>query len=133
MPKPTLTSRGRDFDNFLHAVIRDETDGPALTVLSVLARQNVDPWETAQNLAHLPRDAAVAQLRPLIAAPGKDHLTPEDNALLIALITRLPRSSMGPLLSRNCISATRTRIKKLLDSIWSDQGRRSRTDKNEEP
>ena len=32
MPKPTLTSRIRDFDDFLYAVVREEAGGPALTV-----------------------------------------------------------------------------------------------------
>jgi len=137
MPKPTLTSRIRDFDDFLYAVVREEAGGPALTVLSLLARQNVDPWETARRLARLPQHAAVAQLRPLIAAQGKDQLTPHDDTVALALLKRLPRSSMwrwsATPLSRKSMSGTRTRIKIFIDSLWSNQGRRPRSDENEEP
>lgn len=35
------------FDPFLYAAVREGTDGAPLTVLSVLARLDIDPWEEA--------------------------------------------------------------------------------------
>ena len=40
----------------------------ALSVLSALARRNVDPWDEALRLARLPREAATRFLTVLIAA-----------------------------------------------------------------
>ncbi len=65
---PFLT---RQFDDFLFARIDEGTDTPPLSVLSVLARLDVDPWEEAAKLARLPRAAAAKRLVECIAAtPG---------------------------------------------------------------
>ena len=140
MPKPALTPRSRDFDDFLYAVIREEVGGASLTVLSVLARHDVDPWEAARRLARLPRQAALAQIRLLIAARRQDPLTPHDDAFAVALVTKLPRASItrwpATLLARRSISGVRAQIKAFLESvsrIGSSQRRGERPDKNEDP
>lgn len=43
-------------------------NGTVLTVLSALARRNVDPWEAATDLDRLPRSLAIDQLAAVIAA-----------------------------------------------------------------
>ena len=55
-----------------------------LSVLSALARQNVDPWEFAQRLASMPRQPAIRVLTPLLArtptglaAPGRHGGAPD--------------------------------------------------------
>lgn len=48
-----------EFDDFLFAVICEERDGAELSVLSALARTDVDPWEEAAHIATL--DAAGAR------------------------------------------------------------------------
>ena len=45
------------YDNFLYAPVGESAHGALLTVLSVLARQNVDPWEEAAELSRLPPDS----------------------------------------------------------------------------
>jgi hypothetical protein len=63
-------------------------------VLSVLARHNVDPWETAEGLARLPLKEAAAQLRLLITAQVNDEQRSHgDDVIAIALPRRLPRST----------------------------------------
>lgn len=65
---PYLTSK---FDDFLFACVNEESDATPLTVLSILARLDVDPWEEAAKLAALPRGSAVRRLAAYIAtAPG---------------------------------------------------------------
>lgn len=45
------------FGPFLYAAVREDPDGGPLTVLSVLARLDIDPWEEAARLAQLGRSA----------------------------------------------------------------------------
>ena len=46
------------FDDFLFARINEDSEATPLSVLSVLARLGVDPWEEAANLARLERISA---------------------------------------------------------------------------
>jgi hypothetical protein len=82
------------FDPFLYAAVREDPDGTPLTVLSVLARLDIDPWEEAARLAQLPGEAAARALAGLISAGSKGSATPPDNGTIAArLITLLPRRS----------------------------------------
>jgi hypothetical protein len=80
-----------EFDDFLFAPIGEERNGMLLSVVSALARLDVDPWQEAANLAELPRTTATRRLTSLIAAlldkPTTD-LDPGANAA--RLIARLP-------------------------------------------
>ncbi|MFZ1109052.1 MAG: hypothetical protein WAN43_12010 [Rhodomicrobium sp.] len=59
------------FDDFLFARIDEDGEATPLSVLSVLARLGVDPWEEAAKLAQLPRISAAERLAAFIAAtPG---------------------------------------------------------------
>ena len=81
-----------EFDNFLFAPIGEEQNGMALSVVSALARLNIDPWQEAVNLAQLPRITATRRLASLIATlpdRPRTHLDPEANAA--RLIAWLPR------------------------------------------
>ncbi len=59
---------GREFDEFLGAPIREDRNGTTLSVLSALARLDVDPWHEATSLARMPREAAAERLTALIDA-----------------------------------------------------------------
>ena len=65
-----------DFDDFLYAPIREDKSGMPLSVVSALARLDVDPWEEAARLAAMPGEAATQRLSALIASlpaePGRD-------------------------------------------------------------
>lgn len=83
---------GSEFDDFLYASIAEEHDGTVLSVLSVLARSNLDPWDEAARLAKLPRAAARQILATLIAAIPEDPLARRDSeALVERLIALLPK------------------------------------------
>jgi hypothetical protein len=70
-----------------------------LSVLSALARQDVDPWEEAARLARLPKETAVRQLIALLDAPPRRPLVSPDAARiavrLIALLPRHTRLNLG--------------------------------------
>jgi hypothetical protein len=55
------------FAPFLYATILEEKSGASLTVLSLLARHDLDPWEEAAEYARSPGAAAVASLSDLLA------------------------------------------------------------------
>ncbi len=57
---------GPEFDEFLCAPIGEDRNGTTLSVLSALARLDVDPWQEATSLARMPREAAAARLSALI-------------------------------------------------------------------
>lgn len=89
---------GREFDSFLFASIGDERDGPLLSVVSALARLDVDPWKEAASLARMPSDQAKRRLASLIASlpngPASGVSLPPEiiAARLIALLPE-PRSA----------------------------------------
>ncbi len=56
-----LSRLDSQYDAFLFASVCETGDGP-LSVLSVLARQDVDPWDEAARLAKLSRDQATHSL-----------------------------------------------------------------------
>jgi hypothetical protein len=78
------------YDAFLFASVC-ETDEMTLSVLSVLARQDVDPWEEAARLAKLSSDQAVSSLASKIWKSNSERWSPSDaNALAVRLIELLP-------------------------------------------
>ena len=55
------------FERFLFASVGEDLNGAKVTMLSVLARLNLDPWEEAAGLAASRRDAAVSRLGMLLS------------------------------------------------------------------
>jgi hypothetical protein len=92
MTHPAPTPRmGREFDEFLFATIGNDRHGQPLSVLSALARSDVDPWQEAASLSRIPRKAAAARLSALIAALSDEPIAglPVD-PIVIDLVGRLP-------------------------------------------
>jgi hypothetical protein len=88
-PSPLI---GPEFDEFLGAPVGEDRNGTGLSVLSALARLNVDPWQEATSLARMPTEAAAARLTALI------ERLPEESAGVIPakttaadLVALLPR------------------------------------------
>jgi hypothetical protein len=81
-----------EFNNFLFASIGEESNGMLLSVVSALARLNVDPWQEAANLAQLPVTTAARRLASLIAAlPDRPSTLLDPGANAARLIAHLPR------------------------------------------
>jgi hypothetical protein len=65
-----------------------------LSVLSAMARMNLDPWQEAASLAQLPGDAATHRLAALIAAvPGGPSVPAEQQLIAARLIALLPNQT----------------------------------------
>jgi hypothetical protein len=92
---------GPEFDDFLFAPIGEERNGMQLSVLSAMARLEVDPWQEAAELAGLPGAAAIERLASLIALlpdESSKHRDPGTIAArLIALLPRRASSDTAPL------------------------------------
>jgi hypothetical protein len=90
---------GAEFDKFLSAPIGEGRNGTPLSVLSALARLDVDPWQEAASLARMPMDAAVTRLTALIAAlpdaPTKDVPATTIAASLVTLLPQPARFAVG--------------------------------------
>jgi hypothetical protein len=83
---------GAQFDKFLYAPIREDRNGTPLSVLSALARLDVDPWQEAASLARMTSDAAAVRLTALIVAlpdePTRDIPAKTIAADLVALLPK---------------------------------------------
>lgn len=62
-----LNPNDPDFERFLYASVGEDRAGGSVSVLSVLARLNLDPWVEAAELAALGRNAAGARLSLLLS------------------------------------------------------------------
>ena len=81
-----------DFEMFLAAAVGVEPNGGALSVLSALARLDVDPWREAKTLAGLPTEGAKARLlKLLMALPGTPMVGVAADTIAAELIALLPR------------------------------------------
>jgi hypothetical protein len=87
------------FDEFLFAVIREETNGTPLSMISALSRLGLEPWQEATRLAALPAAAAAEALATLIGRlpQGAAAAEPADrNRLVAGLVELLPKPGLLP-------------------------------------
>ena len=85
---PTL---GSEFDAFLFAPIGEERNGMLLSVLSALARLDIDPWQEAARLARLPAESATRRLTSLLEAlPDAAPIHRDPGTVAVRLIGLLP-------------------------------------------
>jgi hypothetical protein len=85
----SLSTLPSAYDDFLYAPVGESTNGALLTVLSVLARQNLDPWKEAADLSGMPQETAAHRLISMIAAsPGQSSSQAAVADRLIALLPR---------------------------------------------
>jgi hypothetical protein len=81
-----------DLDNFLFATVGAEQEGIPLSMVSVLTRLGLDPWEEAGRLSSLSKREAVEQLARLIAElPDAHRPLPEAREIAGGLVQQLPR------------------------------------------
>lgn len=83
------------YDAFLFASL-GETDEMNLTVLSLLARQDIDPWQEAARLTELPRAHATNSLAAKIWQSNSERWPPSEASLLAARLIELLPSHERP-------------------------------------
>lgn len=80
-----------DLSEFLSAPLWDEKTGTPLSVLSALARLDIDPWAEAARLAALPRDAAASALAVILRRLPTQHSgVPDAGTVADRLVMLLP-------------------------------------------
>jgi hypothetical protein len=84
----SVSSLTPEFDDFLFARIDADSEATPLSMLSVLARLGLDPWEEAAKLAQLPPASAAQRLVSLIAAIPSAY--PDPGTVSNRLICLLP-------------------------------------------
>jgi hypothetical protein len=62
-----LDPQPRSYERFLHASVGEDRNGSLVTVLSMLARLDLDPWKETAILATLKREAAQLRLTELLS------------------------------------------------------------------
>jgi hypothetical protein len=85
--------RKPEFDKFLFSSLGEDRNGMEVSVLSGLARSDLDPWHEAAKLADLPGKTAIERLIVIIEMlPGKVLTHTEARAVATRLIALLPRT-----------------------------------------
>jgi hypothetical protein len=77
------------FNEFLFASIGDGGNGMPVSVVSALARLEIDPWQEAARLAALPKAAATSALDLLIRRLPAGGWDPGDTAKIAARLIKL--------------------------------------------
>src|SRR5579872_265817 len=91
---------GPEFDHFLFAPIGEERNGMLLSVVSALARLDLDPWQETAQLAQLPGATATQRLTSLIAALPDRPAHEDPQTVAAGLIALLPRRADPNVMAR---------------------------------
>ena len=94
--RPSVSSVTSRYNHFLFAPICEEANGMRLSVLSALARMDVDPWEEATRLAAMPKAIAERTLvSTLDQVLGKSCHRSETEVIAARLVQLLPQRGEG--------------------------------------
>lgn len=89
-----------EFEPFLYASVGKDRNGSVVTVLSTLARLNLDPWKEAAELAALGREAARSRLGLLLSrVRDVPELGNEEGSFAQTLALLLPDRSTASTMS----------------------------------
>lgn len=80
---------GSEYNEFLFASIGIDAGGTSLTVVSALARLDIDPWSEAAKLARLPGAIATQKLAELITRFPEIPSVRQDSGKIAARLTAL--------------------------------------------
>ena len=96
---------GPEFNDFLYAPVGVEENGMQLSVLSALARQNVDPWQEAAQLTRLSEKTAIQRLMSLIPLLSDGSSVNQDSDIVaIRLVALLPHHAPSRIPSRKMLA-----------------------------
>jgi hypothetical protein len=83
-----------EYHAFLYAPIGKSDEDVSLSVLSALARQNIDAWEEAATLTHLSRESAIARLASIISPMTTEQSDTAQAQTAARLVALLPQSDI---------------------------------------
>ena len=115
---------GSEFDAFLFTPVGEDRNGLPLSIVSLLGRMDLDPWQEAARLAALPTEAAAQKLAPLLAAlPVSALMQADPGTIATRLVALLPRrtdpTARSPGMVRvGAIVPSRVIMHAILFAIW---------------
>jgi hypothetical protein len=93
---PSVASLTSTYNHFLFAPICEEANGMQLSVVSALARMDVDPWEEATRLVAMPKAIAERTLVSILnRVLGKNRNPSETQVIATRLVQLLPQRGDG--------------------------------------
>jgi hypothetical protein len=92
-PAIRAANLGPEYNKFLFATAA-EINGNAVTVLSALARQDLDPWAEAAALARMPSALAILRLTRLLEPAGAATTQAQVRRTATKLIALLPAAAI---------------------------------------
>jgi hypothetical protein len=92
-PSTRTTNLGPEYNKFLFAIAAEDRGTP-VTVLSALARQDLDPWAESAALARLPPALAIQRLSRLLEPAGTAPTQPQFRRTAAKLIALLPAAAI---------------------------------------
>ena len=104
-----LSSIDSQFDRFLFARLHEDGETP-LSVLSALARQDIDAWQEAARLNQLPKEAAVNSLASTIWKTNSERWSPSDASIIAARLVELLPSHRRSRRSSIPIESTNSKV-----------------------
>jgi hypothetical protein len=104
-----ISALGSQYDAFLFASLSQDDELP-LSVLSVLARQDLDPWQEADRLTHLSKEQAVNSLASRIWKSNSKRWSPSEASILAIRLIQLLPSHAASTSNRNSIDESGGRI-----------------------
>jgi len=109
----TLNTR---YEDFLFAPVCEDANGMRLSVISALARTNVDPWEEATRLAAMPKAIAEKTLLSILdLVSGRSWKSPEAVAIVARLVRLLPQSGEAATMATTGTANAAPEIAKVLN------------------
>jgi hypothetical protein len=102
MPRSVSFAQTRSqFDAFLYAPVEEDNNGGFLSVLSALARSDLDPWTEAGILSRMAPENAIQRLAFLISTlPGTTLADVNSRTIAARLIALLPNAASFNLIPR---------------------------------
>jgi hypothetical protein len=103
------------FEVFLYSQISEDDTVRSMSVLSIIASYDIDPWMEAARLSRLPADAAIKELGCLLGALPRHVSAAEEPARTASrLVALLPHPDGAPLSLRRILAAMLQRPPALL-------------------
>ena len=104
------------YEAFLFALVCEDANGMRLSVISALARTDVDPWEEASRLAAMPKAIAEKTLLSILdLVSGRSWKSPEAAVIVARLIRLLPQSGEAATVARTETANAAPGIAKVLN------------------
>jgi len=107
------------FNDFLFATVCEERNEMPLSVISALARLDLDPWTEAAQLSRMPADSATRRLSSLLDGVVNEPPTQPDHATIAArLVGLLPTPANTSAASRGHPVAVLTARQRRAGIMW---------------